>query len=54
MKIYKEQYMKQCDKQCLTKLINGDTSKCNYYSNNRCLIDEYQDNYLFKQKRRKT
>ena len=40
--------MKQCDKQCLTKLINGDISKCNYYSNNRCLIDEYRDNYLFK------
>ena len=28
-----------------------DESKCCYLSNNRCLINEYEENYIFKEKR---
>lgn len=31
------------------KLHNGDTSKCNYLSNNRCIVNEYNnENYMYK------
>lgn len=43
----------QCDGCCYREWHDGDTSKCNYLLNNRCLINEYNDNYLFKERRRK-
>lgn len=40
-----------CDGCCYREWHNGDTTKCNYLSNNRCLINEYSSNYMFKEKR---
>lgn len=40
-----------CDGCCFRKVHNGDIEKCNYLSRNRCIVNEYSENYLFKQKR---
>lgn len=40
-----------CDGCCYKKWHNGDVSKCNYLSQNRCLINEYEENYIYKIKR---
>lgn len=38
-----------CDGCCYRIGSDGDKTKCNYLSNNRCLINEYSENYLFKE-----
>ena len=43
---------KHCDGCCYREWHDGDITRCCYLSNNRCLVNEYSDNYLFKQRRR--
>ena len=40
----------KCDGNCYFKINKKNKSKCNYLSNNRCLINEYSDNYMFKER----
>ena len=42
-----------CDGCCYRTGHNGGKTKCNYFSNNRCLINEYSDNYMFKETKRR-
>ena len=38
----------KCDNCCQTHITKTETEKCCYLSNNKCLINEYKQNYLFK------
>lgn len=40
-----------CDECCYRDWHNGDVSKCCYLSGNRCIINEFEENWLFKIKR---
>lgn len=41
-----------CDGCCYRYTCNHDLEKCCYLSNGKCLVNEYSDNYRFKEKRK--
>ena len=40
-----------CDKNCYCRINDEETMQCCYYSNGRCIANEYSENYLFKMRR---
>lgn len=40
---------KECNGCCYRRNCNYDIEKCCYLSNGRCLVNEYKNNYLFKE-----
>jgi len=41
----------QCDGCCYKEWHNGDISKCNYLQNNKCIINEFEEKIIIKNRK---
>lgn len=42
-----------CDGCCYRRTCSKDLEKCCYLSSGRCIVNEYSDNYMFKERGKK-